>query len=272
MRLNDSRLRRSLAALATALPLLLAGAAGAACNLNFSTGVEAKEAWTRTYKVNEGVTVEIREPNGRIRVDAGDGAEVVVNATRIAKGPSDEGAKAALANVTIQESATADRVEVDSASAAAGLSLRVSRRVDYDVKMPRTGQLTIKTTTGEITVRSIAGFVKIETVNGDIDITGVERGADVNAVNGRVQLEVVSVGEGGIRCKTTNGQIILTVPASAKANIAARVVNGIVHTENLTVQSTETDNRRLNGTIGGGGPEIRLDTTNGEVRIVGKQQ
>jgi hypothetical protein len=31
----------------------------------------------------------------------------------------DEAAKAALANVTIQESATADRVEVDSASAAA---------------------------------------------------------------------------------------------------------------------------------------------------------
>ena len=270
MRLNDLRLRRTLTALAAALPLLLAGAAVSACGLNFSTGVEAKEAWTRTYKVNEGAAVEIREPNGRIRVDATDGAEVVINATRIAKGPSDEAARAALANVTIQESATADRVEIDSATGAAGLSLRVSRRVDYDVKMPRAGQLTIKTTNGEITVRSIAGFIKIETVNGDIDVTGLERGADVNAVNGRVQLELATVGEAGIRCKTTNGQIIVTVPASAKANIAARVVNGVVHTENLTVQSTETNYRRLDGTIGGGGPEIRLDTTNGEVRIVGK--
>jgi DUF4097 and DUF4098 domain-containing protein YvlB len=81
---------------------------------------------------------------------------------------------------------------------------------------------------------------------------------------------MASVGDGGVRCKTTNGEIIVTVPASAKATIAARVANGEVRTENLTVQSTESSHRRLDGTIGGGGPEIRLDTMNGEIRIIGK--
>jgi DUF4097 and DUF4098 domain-containing protein YvlB len=254
---------------APTLTIVLAWAATSACNLQFSTGVEAKEAWTRTYQVNAGATVELREANGRIHVEAVDGHEVSINATRIAKGPNDEAAKSALADVRINESATADKVDIDSNSAI-GVSFRVSRRVDYDVKMPRDAQLTIKTTNGEIRVRSVAGFVKIETVNGDIELTGVERGADVSAINGRVQIEMASVGEGGVRCKTTNGQIVVTLPANAKATLAARVVNGVVHTENLSVASSESSFRRLDATLGGGGPEIRLDTTNGEVRIVGK--
>jgi len=267
MRLSHlSRFRIALAA----LPTLLLWMGASACNLQFSTGVEAKEAWTRTYKVKEGATVELREPNGRIRVEAGDGDEVVVNAMRVVKGPSEEAAKAALADVIIKEVATPDRVEIDSTSSSTGINFRLSRRVDYDVRMPRTGQLTIKSTNGEIRVIAIAGLVKIEAVNGDIELTGMEKGVDVDAVNGRVQVEMASVGDGGVRCKTTNGQIILTLPASAKATFAARVTNGVVHTENLTVQSTESSHRRLDGTIGGGGPEIRLDTMNGEVRIVGK--
>ena len=70
-------------------------------------------------------------------------------------------------------------------------------------------------------------------------------------------------------CKTTNGEIEVGVPASGKATIAARVTNGAVEVEDLNVQTTEKTYRRLDATIGGGGPEIRLDTTNGVIRIVG---
>lgn len=254
---------------AAALAVLIAGAASSACGLEFGTGVEAKEAWTKTYKVKPGATVELREPNGRIRVEATDGDEVAINATRVAKGPNDEAAKAALADVKINEKATADLVEIESNSSS-GMSFRVSKRVDYDVKMPRNGQLTIRNTNGEIRVISVAGFVKIESTNGDIELTGIEKGAEVTATNGRVQIEMARVGDGGLRCETTNGQIIVTVPAGAKANISASVVNGVVHTENLNIASPESNHRRLDATIGGGGPAIRLSTTNGEVKIVGK--
>jgi hypothetical protein len=87
----------------------------------------------------------------------------------------------------------------------------------------------------------------------------MEKGVDVDAVNGRVRVEMASVGDGGVRCKTTNGEIIVTVPASAKATIAARVTNGEVRTENLTVQSAEVvapapgrhDRRRRTGNPAG---------------------
>ena len=259
---------RSLTRLST---LALGLAFTAACNLSFGTGVEAKNEWDKRYKVTSGATLELRETNGRIRVEAGTANdEIVVHAVRVVKGPTEEAAKAGLAEFAIKENATPDRVEIDSADAGRSFMSRMSRRVDYDVKMPKTGQLTIKSTNGEIVVRSIAGLVRIETVNGDIDLAGVERGVDVTAVNGRVQVDVTALGEHGVRCKTTNGQIIVRIPTTTKANLAARVTNGAVQTENLSVQTTETSHRRLDGTIGGGGPEIRLDTTNGELRIVGK--
>jgi len=257
-------------ALSVAVPLALFVAA-TGCGVSFDTGVEAKEAWTKTYKVNAGATLELREPNGQIRVSAGEGDQVVVNATRIVKGPTEEAAKKVLADVTIKESGTPDKIEIDSSGPSqGGIFNRLSRRVDYDVTMPRTGQLTIKATNGEITVRSIEGFIKIETTNGDIELTGLSKGADVDATNGRVQIEASAIGEGGIKARTTNGQIIVTIPKSANATLNARVTNGVVETENLSVQSSDSSHRRLEGTIGSGGPEIRLETTNGEVKIRGR--
>lgn len=254
-----------------ALPLLSVWlVAVSACNVHFSNQVEAKDTWTRSYKVNAGATIELREANGRIRVEAIDGDQVQVQATRVVKASTDEAAKAGLADFKISETASADRVEIDSTTPGLQLTMSHSRRVDYDVKVPRASNLTIKTTNGKVTVQSVAGAVRIEAVNGDISATGLEQGVDVSAVNGRVQLEFAKIGDTGARCKTTNGQIVVTVPANAKATIAARVTNGVIHTENLQMRATEESRRRLDATIGGGGPEIRLETLNGEIRVVGR--
>ena len=57
------------------------------------------------------------EANGRITVEAGDGDEIEVSATRVAKAPTEEAAKAALEEIQIKEAASADRVEIDSTAA-----------------------------------------------------------------------------------------------------------------------------------------------------------
>ncbi|MND02081.1 hypothetical protein D3C83_213320 [compost metagenome] len=60
------------------------------------------------------------------------------------------------------------------------------------------------------------------------------------------------------------------MPTTTKATIAARVTNGRIETENLPVKSSDDSSRRLDATLGGGGPVISLSTTNGEIRVVGK--
>ena len=241
----------------------------AACNLQFSTGIEAKSAWSRTYKVAAGVTLEIREPNGQITVEATDGTEIQVSATRVAKAPTEEAAKAAAEKIQINEKVSDDRVELDS-TAGFQLTSGLKQHVDYDIKVPRSINLTIKATNSKVDVRSVTGMVKIEAVNGEIIVDGAEQGAEITTINGRVVLNLAKIGADGARVKSTNGEIEVGVPAGGKATFVARVTNGAVEVQGLELQTSEKTYRRLDATLGGGGPEIRLDTTNGVIRIVGR--
>ncbi len=254
----------------TALVAATVLAASAACNLQIGTGVEAREDWTRTYTIKAGGTLQVRGTNGKIHVVAIDGDKVEVSATKIAKGSTEEAAKATLKDVTIAETATPDRVELDSTTHGIEFALQMSHRVDYEIKVPRSLNVTINTTNGEISVEGVAGLLTVDATNGEITASGLANGADVSSVNGRIGLEFTKLGDAGVRCKTTNGQIVVTIPVASKATLAARVVNGVIQTENLAVQATETSRRRLDATVGGGGPEIRLEATNGEIRVVGK--
>ena len=255
--------------LTLAMATLAAAVSLAACNLQFSTGIEAKAAWSRSYKVTDAVTLEIREPNGRITVEATDGNEIQVSATRVARGATEEAAKAAAEKIEIRDSVSPDRVQIDS-TAGQQASNDHQRHVDYDVKVPRSISLKITATNSAIEVKSVTGLVKVDAVNSDINLAGVERGADVTTVNGRVVVNLANVGADGVRIKSTNGAIEVGVPSSGKATFAARVTNGAVEVENLQIQTTEKDHRRLEGTIGGGGPDIRLETMNGLIKIVGR--
>ena len=255
--------------LARALAVVAAAAALAACNLQFSTGIEAKSPWSRTYKVTTGATLEIREPNGRITIEATDGSEIQVTATRVAKAPTEEAAKAAAEKIQINEKASDDRVELDS-TIGFQMTSGLSQHVDYDIKVPRSINLAIKATNSRVNVKSVAGTVTVEATNGEIIIDGAEQGVDITTVNGRVALNMAKIGTGGARVKSTNGEIEVSVPAGGKATLAARVTNGAVEVQGLELQTSEKSYNRLDATLGGGGPEIRLGTTNGVIRIVGR--
>jgi DUF4097 and DUF4098 domain-containing protein YvlB len=258
-----------LARLVRAAAVAAVGATLAACNLQFSTGIEAKSPWSRTYKVAAGATLEIREVNGRITVEATDGSEIQVTATRVAKAPTEEAAKAAAEKLQINEKVSAERVELDSTSGFQ-LTSGLSHHVDYDVKVPRSINLAIKVTNSQVDVKSVTGTVRIEAVNGEITVNGAEQGTDITTVNGRVILNLAKVGTDGARVNSTNGEIEVGVPAGGKATFAARVANGAVEVEGLELQTTEKTYRRLDATLGGGGPEIRLNTTNGMIKIIGR--
>jgi hypothetical protein len=238
-----------------------------ACNIQFGTGIEATDTWTKSYKVSAAATLEILETTGKIHVTGGDGGEIRVTATKHAKASTEEAAKTAAKEVAIKESATADRVSLDS-RASGQLSIGQSRWVDYDVTVPRGAHVTIKTTNGEVKVRDLGGLLQIEATNGEIDASGLSHGADISAVNGVITLEMTAIGSAGVRCKLVNGEVIVRVPRDTKASVSARITNGQIEVENLDLPRAER--RRLDAPLNGGGPEIRLEATNGEIRLVGR--
>jgi hypothetical protein len=44
-------------------------------------------------------------------------------------------------------------------------------------------------------------------------------------------------------------------------------VNGGIKVSDLNVEKTESSRRRLEGTLNGGGPAIKLETVNGGIRL-----
>jgi len=253
----------NLAAVAVATALL------AACNLHFGTGIEVHDTWTRSYTVKSGVVLDINETNGLVQVDAGDGDAIVVNATRFAKGPTEDAAKAMLSEFTIAESVSPDRVALDG-TPKGNLGFGRSQHVDYRITVPRATAVTIRSTNSEIHVTGTAGVLHVESTNGEVTGTALGNGADIRLINGTIHLDLAKLGDAGVKCKTTNGEIVVTVPADTKAAIAASLINGEIRTEKLSVAVREQTGRSLTGTIGGGGPDIRLDAVNAEIRIVGK--
>jgi DUF4097 and DUF4098 domain-containing protein YvlB len=90
---------------------------------------------------------------------------------------------------------------------------------------------------------------------------------DASTTNGGVDVELAQVSEGGAKLECTNGGIKLRLPSDAKANINASITNGGIEASGLSIDTTESTRRRLEGRLNGGGPPIRIEGTNGGIRI-----
>ena len=92
-------------------------------------------------------------------------------------------------------------------------------------------------------------------------------GAAIATTNGAISIDVERLGDQGIECETTNGAITLTLPRDANADVSARVRNGAIAAGDLDLSVTEDSRRRLEGRLGSGGTRVRLETTNGAIRL-----
>ena len=136
------------------------------------------------------------------------------------------------------------------------------------------------------TVRVPAGVTFIgRTVNGDVDATRLNGDVVATTVNGSVTFSTTGGGRastvnGSIRgdmgraewsdtlsMSTVNGSITLTLPATLSTEVRASTVNGDINADfPITVQG-RVSRRRLDGTIGGGGRTLALETVNGSITL-----
>lgn len=253
---------------ASAALLILAAAVSTACNLQISTDVEAKDTWTRSYPITATGSFSIINGNGRITVDAADINTIEVTAERIVRAGTEEVANEQLKLWEIEEQVSADSVSLDSSTR--GLTVRVSRNAHYTVRVPRGLAVTLKSSNGDVAVTGLTGAFSASASNGRITGNDLHGSAQVSTTNGVIHLTMAAIAENGVSAETTNGQVIVTLPRTANANLTARVTNGAISHENLDVQVVEQSRRRFDGRLGTGGPTVRVETTNGEVRIVGR--
>jgi DUF4097 and DUF4098 domain-containing protein YvlB len=112
----------------------------------------------------------------------------------------------------------------------------------------------------------------LRTVNGNIEVYDGGGSVHARTTNGNVHLELHPVrhpqDKSGAVAETTNGSVLLAVPADTQANLEALCLNGNFFSElPLSLESTQRP-RETHGKLGKGGASIRLHTVNGGIRVV----
>ncbi len=200
-------------------------------------------------------------PNGGIEVRGEKRADIQVRAKVVAQADTMEEARALAAEV---------RIETAGVMRATGPSVRRPRSywVSYELVVPEASELRLETMNGGIALRDVKGNVDFRTVNGGVTIDSAAGSLRGRTTNGGVEVSLRGASwEGeGLDVETTNGGVRVTVPSDYSARLVTGTVNGGMQVDfPVTVQGRI--DRRLDVTLGRGGPTVRAVTTNGGVVI-----
>ena len=147
------------------------------------------------------------------------------------------------------------------------------------------GNVKMETSGGNLSLGGANGMVRGKTNGGNIDLAKIKGSADIRTMAGEVTLALNPESGSESRISTNAGSIELTIPASAKTTIEARIhVQGNWKTASDTyqiesdfpVKSTSNDEEKhdIVGTyeLNGGGSKILLKATNSDINIINESK
>lgn len=202
--------------------------------------------------------------SGSVMVEGWDGEEARVQARITARSRLGRSPASILEEVELQ--AGDGRIR---AAGPEGLLGGTSWSVSYWIQVPRGTELELDVTNGRIQVQQVEGPVAATSTNGRIRLDHVDGWVRARTTNGSVD---VGFREGArlresVQVEGTNGSITLTVPQSLDATLRASTTNGSIGGDLPLDTSGQRGGRQATATLGAGGPEILLRTTNGSIRI-----
>lgn len=235
-------------------------------------GQEGEEfRWSGTMR--PGTTLEIKGVNGGVTAEGISGGQAEVVAVK--KGKNDDPSEVRIEVVEHDGGVTICAVHPrkpgkEPYECAPGKSGQIGAEdndvsVKFTVRVPRGVNLHAQTVNGGIEAMSIDGDVKAQTVNGGVRVsaTGAAQG---QTVNGSVSV-AMGRAEGPLRFQTVNGSITVELPDDAAADVRAQTVHGQINTEFAITVEGRFGMRNAQGTIGGGGPDLSLQTVNGSINL-----
>lgn len=157
---------------------------------------------------------------------------------------------------------------------------------DFTLKVPRQTSLYLKTVNkGKITVQNVKGEFAVRNVNGEIEMVRVAGSGEAHTVNGKVQVLFIQNPRSDCSFRTINGNIEVTFLDDLSADFRLKTFNGDAYSDfpfSYTTAKPAVQGRKkgkyvyksdsFTGVrIGKGGPEIKMDTLNGDILIAKKK-
>ena len=140
-------------------------------------------------------------------------------------------------------------------------------KINFDVQVPHGVLFHALTTNGAVHCVNLESVVEAATTNGNVEVSTSEW-ASAKTTNGDVRVALGNAKwSGKLQFTTTNGSVDVTLPASAEFSVNAATTNGGIRSDfPVTVQGT-LGPKTLSGTVGGGGRELKVATTNGGIEL-----
>ena len=252
---------------------MLASTGAAGCATAQAAGGDA-QSYEWSGPMPAGGTLEIKGVNGSVHASRAGGGEVSVTATL--RGRRSDPASVRVERVEHTGGITFCAVYPspsgeEANSCAPGAGGRMNTRdndveVEFRIEVPAGVPFRGKTVNGSVRAVDLDSDSDVSTVNGDVEVS-TSRGARARTVNGSIQARFEGVLREDASFATVNGEISLEVPGDLDANLDARWLNGGLESDLPISMSGRLGRGRATGTLGRGGPTLRLATVNGSIRI-----
>jgi DUF4097 and DUF4098 domain-containing protein YvlB len=153
---------------------------------------------------------------------------------------------------------------------------------DFELKVPIETSLYLKTVNeGDIRVENVKGEFEVKNVNGGITMNEIAGAVEARTVNGEVKVVFIRKPESACSFRTINGDLEISFPKNLSADFRLKTFNGDIYSDfpvtylpaKAPVQDREKgkfvykSDRFFGVRVGKGGPEIKLDTLNGNILI-----
>ncbi|MCK4672186.1 MAG: DUF4097 family beta strand repeat protein [Candidatus Aegiribacteria sp.] len=231
--------------------------------------------YTEKHAVPQESTIYVTTFNGDIDIEWYHEDEMSLEITKSSWRSEEELEKAEVVVITDSETRITARKLDDDADVGVSLSLLLPPGTAIQVLETSNGDVTVtdgignaeaNTSNGDVTFSNFNGTIDIRTSNGDIIVRGgTLTGARTS--NGSIEAEIYAVPPEGTVLDTSNGDIIISVLQGLNAELDMDTSNGsiTIEAEDLTdVRISDSDGR---ATLGEGGSTIRLDTSNGDIKV-----
>ena len=247
-----------------------------------------------------GGVFRVHNSNGRTRITGSDRDDIEVTAQKTARAESDEAAEALLREIQLifRETERGVDLEVEvprrwNRRGSANLCIQIPLGMDVwvaaangrvDVEGIR-GVVRATSTNGSANVVDVVGDVEVATTNakvscsctcgklvarssnGKIEIEQHRGSIDASTSNGLIRASMEGVGRDGVQLATSNGRIVLDLPDEVDADVDIRVDNGVIRNSRELTDENGASGGHVRGRLGGGGPPIKLRTSNGSISL-----
>lgn len=237
----------------------------------FKKKYEKTETKEYKFKSSNYQKLIVDNPNGDIKIRKSDNDSIITVKAEVTKYVTKKELEEPLKGVNIEIDSSgntlrlADVIIKERSNFQIQFNMHHSTEINYVIYVPAGISIEVEGTNNIVDIKDFNNDVKVDMTNGDLKLNNVYGKIKVDMTNGDIFAKLDSTKS--IDFETTNGNIKLEVGEKFSGVFDAKTTNGNIKRKNLNFGSIDEDKKEFNGTLGNGDATVKLQTTNGQIKI-----